>query len=61
MVRGSAPFSIDRNGYQIHWNAIPAWVCSQCGEAHFEAHEVEAIQRVLQRVDEESVALVPAA
>ena len=61
MVRGSAPFSIDRNGYQIHWNAIPAWVCSQCGEAHFEAREVEAIQRVLQRVDEESVALVPAA
>ena len=32
MVRGTAPFSLDRNGYHVSWDAIPAWVCSQCGE-----------------------------
>lgn len=27
MVRATAPFSIDRKGYHIVWEAIPAWVC----------------------------------
>ena len=54
MERGTAPLSMDREGYQIHWDAIPAWVCLQCGEPHFGAREVEAIQRILQRVDEET-------
>lgn len=61
MERGTAPFSIDRKGYQIHWDAIPAWVCSQCGEPHFEAREVEAIQRVLQRIDGETFEMTSAA
>ncbi len=50
MERGTAPFLIERKGYQIRWDAVPAWVCSQCGEPHLEAREVEAIQRFLQRV-----------
>jgi YgiT-type zinc finger domain-containing protein len=61
LQRGSAPFSIDRKGYQIHWNAIPAWVCSQCGEPTCEAKEVEAIQGVLSLVDERSLELTSAA
>lgn len=48
MVRSTAPFSIDRKGYHIVWEAIPAWICTQCGEPFFEAGEVEAIQRALQ-------------
>ena len=31
IIRGTAPFSLDRNGYHVSWDAIPAWVCSQCG------------------------------
>ena len=54
MVRATAPFSIDRKGYHIVWEAIPAWVCTQ----FFEAGEVESIQRALMAVDRESVALV---
>lgn len=61
MERGTAPFSIHRKGYQIHWDAVPAWVCSQCGEPYFEAKEVDAIQRVLQLVDEQSAPLTSAA
>lgn len=44
MLRSTAPFSIDREGYHVHWDAVPAWVCEQCGEAYFEAFEVERIQ-----------------
>jgi YgiT-type zinc finger domain-containing protein len=58
MVRSPAPFSIDREGYHIVWEAIPCWVCTQCGEPFFEASEAEAIQRALKAVDRESAALV---
>jgi YgiT-type zinc finger domain-containing protein len=57
MKRTSAPFSIDRKGYYIHWNAIPAWVCIQCGEPYFESHEVDLIQKVLSVLDRESAKL----
>jgi YgiT-type zinc finger domain-containing protein len=61
MHRGTAPFSMDRKGYQIRWNAVPAWTCSQCGEPYFEAAEVEAIQRALTLLDEQSIGLTSAA
>jgi YgiT-type zinc finger domain-containing protein len=57
-IRGTAPFSTDRNGYHITWEAIPAWVCSQCGEALFEENEVDHIQKALEQVDNETEALV---
>ena len=57
MVKGSAPFSADRNGYHISWESIPAWVCSQCGEVLFEDNEVNHIQKALQQVDHETIAL----
>jgi len=44
LVRGSTPFSADRNGYHVTWESVPAWVCAQCGEALIEEHEVNHIQ-----------------
>jgi len=57
MLKGHAPFSADRNGYHIAWESVPAWVCTQCGEALFEDNEVCHIQRALQDVDRETLAL----
>ncbi|MDR4505030.1 MAG: YgiT-type zinc finger protein [Candidatus Scalindua sp.] len=57
MVKGKAPFSVDRNGYHISWDSIPAWVCTQCGEPFFEENEVTHIQKALQKVDQETVTL----
>ena len=57
MIRATAPFSLDRNGYHVFWDAIPAWVCSQCGEPFFESREVELIQKALTKLDRESAAL----
>ncbi|HEY2986574.1 MAG TPA: YgiT-type zinc finger protein [Candidatus Binatia bacterium] len=57
MVRGSAPFSLDRNGYHVSWDSVPAWVCTQCGEPFFESREVEVIQKALTELDRESAAL----
>lgn len=57
MARSSAPFSADRHGYHISWESVPAWVCTQCGEALFEENELNHIQRALQDLDRESEAL----
>lgn len=58
MRRGTAPFTIERNGYRVAWDHIPAWVCDQCGEVMFEAHEVDLIQSVLAGLDRETATLV---
>ena len=57
MVKGKAPLSVDRNGYHISWDAIPAWVCTQCGEPFFEEKEVNHIQKALRKVDQETTTL----
>ena len=47
-----APFHVDRKGYHITLDRIPAWVCAQCGEVYFDDPEVEAIQEVLCTLDQ---------
>lgn len=54
MARKTAPFHIDRKGYHLLFDAIPAWVCNQCGEAYFEEAEVNAVQEVLRKIDQET-------
>ena len=51
MERGTAPFHVDRKGYHLILDTIPAWVCAQCGEVYFEETEVEAIQKVMRDLD----------
>ena len=55
MKIGTAPFSIDRNIYHISWNAIPAWVCEQCGESLLETQEVDTIQDALAVLDRDAI------
>ncbi len=54
MTKGTAPFHIDRRGVHVTLEAVPAWVCSQCGEPFFEEQEVDAIQDLINSVDEKS-------
>lgn len=59
MEKGVAPFSTNRNGYHISWDAVPAWVCTQCGEPYFEAEQINHIQSALSQVDLETGNLSP--
>ena len=61
MARATAPFHIDRKGYHLILDTIPAWVCSQCGEPYFEEAEVEAIQQIIRAVDQHMAKLVVSA
>ena len=57
MEPSTAPFSVDRNGYHVSWDALPAWICTQCGEPYFEAPVVDAIEQTLQSIDRTTAGL----
>ena len=49
-----APFRVDRQGYSVSWESLPAWVCPQCGEVLFEVREVDLIQEALTILERET-------
>ena len=53
MYCSTVSFHVDHAGYHLSFHTIPAWVCNQCGEACFEKHEVSAIQRAVNSLDEQ--------
>ncbi len=57
MQRKTAPFHIDRKGYHLTLDAIPAWVCTQCGEPYFDEAEVQAIQDLIRAVEDRTGAM----
>ena len=61
MLRGTAPFHVDRKGYHLLFDAIPAWVCTQCGEAYFEEVEVDSIQQAIRALDDQAMKLASSA
>lgn len=54
MVKGSAPFHIDRKGIHVSLDEVPAWVCPQCGEAYFEEQEVDFMQELAKAVEKQA-------
>ena len=57
MKKGTTPFHVDRKGCHLMLEAVPAWVCDQCGEAYFEEREVDAIQELVTSVELKAHAL----
>ena len=47
MNKGYAPFHIDKKGYHLTLDEVPAWVCQQCGEVYFDESEVDSIQEII--------------
>ncbi|NJL29591.1 MAG: YgiT-type zinc finger protein [Thermoanaerobaculia bacterium] len=58
MTRGVTPFHLDRKGCHVQWDAVPAWICTQCGEPYFEAREVRILQEVARSLDRQEEALL---
>ena len=51
MEKGSSTYTVDRKGYHLFIKEIPAYTCTQCGEKYFDEEEVEAIQKLIQKVE----------
>jgi YgiT-type zinc finger domain-containing protein len=45
--QGTAPVYVDREGYRMAWEQVPAWVCTRCELAYFEPEEVATVRRAL--------------
>ena len=59
LERGAVPFHVDRRSYHVTLDNIPAWVCTQCGEALFDEEQVDAVQDLMAVLDRKSKRLVP--
>jgi hypothetical protein len=45
--RGTAPVLVERPGYRVAWQALPAWICTRCETPYFEEREVSLIRQAL--------------
>ena len=52
MKRSTVPFHGDRKGCHLVLDAVPAWICKQCGEAYFGEKEVDAIQELVRSLEQ---------
>ena len=61
LKRETAPYHTDRKSYHLVMDAVPAWVCTQCGEVYFEDKAVNSIQKTLRSLDAQSFRLAKSA
>jgi len=47
MDKSTVAYTVDREGYHLYIQSIPAYVCTQCGEKYFEENEVSALQDMI--------------
>ncbi len=59
MEQKMVPFQLSGKGYHLMLEALPAWVCSQCGEFYFDEAEVETIQSFIKTLDEQIIQFSP--
>ena len=57
MVKGVTSYTVNRNGYHLVLDKVPAFLCKQCGEPLFESHDVEVMQSLIKELDNKTEAL----
>ena len=45
--RTTTEYNIHRNGYNMAWKNLPAWVCTRCDQSYFEPREVELVRQAV--------------
>lgn len=54
--KGTAPVHVDRDGYKLAWEQVPAWVCTRCAMSYFEPQEVETVRKAVRALRKMGVA-----
>ncbi len=57
MKKGKTSYVINRKGYHLVLDNVPAYICTQCGEPYFESEGVEIVQAMIRDIDQRSEAL----
>lgn len=47
VARSTTRVDLSRNGYNVAWENLPAWVCTRCDQAYFEPREVQMVRRAV--------------
>ena len=47
LARKRVSYTVNRKGYHLVMDDVPAWVCAQCGEPLFDEETVNVIQEML--------------
>ena len=45
--RTTTEYNVRRNGYNLAWKNLPAWVCTRCDQPYFEPREVEMVRQAV--------------
>ena len=51
LKKGKTTYTLNRAGYHLLIDDVPAWICSQCGEVYFEENAVDMIQGMIKNLD----------
>ncbi len=54
MKPGTVPFHIDRAGIHVSFDAVPAMICTQCGQSMFAEAATRTIEDVVTTVEEKA-------
>jgi len=61
LEKGHTSFRVERKGFQLYFESVPAWVCRQCGESLLEEEAVRIIQGAAEAVEKNTRKLLRAA
>lgn len=54
MKKGKTSYVVNRKGYHLVLDEVPASICEQCGEPFFEADGVALVQAMIKDLDRNS-------
>ncbi len=49
--KGKNTYTLNTSGYHLLIHDVPAWICVQCNEVHFEENTVDSIQELIKKLD----------
>lgn len=57
MKKGRTSYVVNRHGYHLVLDDVPAYICCQCGEPYFEPEGVGLVQEMVKEIDLKTNAL----
>jgi YgiT-type zinc finger domain-containing protein len=57
MKKSCSSYVVNRNGYHLVLDEVPAYVCDQCGEPYFEPEGVDLVQNMIRDLDKAAESL----
>lgn len=57
---GHTSYTVNRKGYHLILDDVPAWICDQCGEPLFDEDAVRVIQAMIREMDDQIENLITA-